>query len=401
MLTVYLWGFSISSSLILYIALTHLIRLQRSRTYPPTGGFRVSVLIPCKGNDDPDFENNLSNITRQHYDGDVEFIFCAESETDSAVPVIRRIAQTGENIRVCIAGLAEWCSQKTYNILKGMELANHPDIFVIADADIQPHPTWLQEMIAPFGDDQIGATTGFFRRIPMVKKFRMGDYVAGIFAAFINVGMTNDSEKPLWGGSLALRKSMMDAYNLYERLGTEIVDDIAIMHALRQHNIRRKYIPSCTLKSYCDMSLKNTIEWFIRQTQFSQIYLKVPYVLYYVLVMPLTLWILLLPVVLGYGVVAQDSQALMASTYVMVVLGGIGYIMRKGVPVNPASVDPEDPDYNTILWMIMTPITFVLGAWSLLQTLRRVKNGVLTMVWRHITYKVDVKTGKVLEVIRE
>ncbi len=400
-MTILLWGAMVSAVIVVSAPLLHLIRLHLAKRFPPTTAFSVAVIVPCKGNDDPDFENNLLNIVQQDYDGQVQFIFAAESEEDTAVTVLRSLEQRFERVQVCIAGFSKQCAQKTFNVLKAMELAK-PDteVFVIADADIQPHTTWLQELVAPFQDPKVGAATGFFRRIPMTHTFRLGDYLAGQLSSFMIIGVSIDRLKTLWGGSLAVRKAIMDKHNLYNQLATEIVDDIAIMHALHQHNIERRYVQSCTLKSYCDMTVKESIEWFLRQVQFIQIYFKALYAFFFVVAVPFAFYVLLTPFLLLYGIVAYNGVAVGVSLLFWVLLLIFGALLYIDTPINPSNVSQDDLHYNPLLWVLTTPMAFVWGTLALMKTWFRVKNKILTMRWRNITYRVDVKTGKVMEVIR-
>jgi cellulose synthase/poly-beta-1,6-N-acetylglucosamine synthase-like glycosyltransferase len=261
----------------------------------------LAVIVPCKGRDDAHFEDNLVRMINQQYAGPVQFVFSVESDVDPALPVLQSLARQFENVWVCVAGLATQCSQKVFNILQGMACITDIDIFLIADADIQPHHTWLQEMVAPFSDPDIGAVTGYYRRLPLKPHFQLGDYLLGLSNACLTITMSDNRYRSLWGGSMAIRESIMDKHNLYQWLSTEIVDDMALMQALRQYRIKRHYTPSCTVKSYCDMSLHNSIEWQVRQFQYLQIYAKYGLYLIVVATFPYIFLILAIPFIFIYG----------------------------------------------------------------------------------------------------
>ncbi|MFZ6029038.1 MAG: glycosyltransferase [Chloroflexota bacterium] len=394
-------GAVLFSGMIFAILLSHLIRLRLIKIYPPTQEFSVAVIVPCKGNDDPNFGENLSSIVCQEYQGQVQFVFCVESELDSAFPVLQQLKQRFPHIQICVAGLATASAQKTFNILKSMELAGEVDLFLFADADIEPHRTWLQEMVAPFVEPHTGVVSGIFRRVPVNRGVSLGNYLAGVFGAYIVAGMSDDRLKAVWGGSLAIRRSVIEGLHLRERLATEIVDDIVIMDALRQHKVERRYVPSCTLKSYCDMSTPDSIEWLARQMQFSQVYLKGLYTLFCCFCLPYALYILATPFAFTYGVARADWELVKTITVFLLSVMLVGALLRLGVPVNRESVLPDEPRYRLLPWMLITPIAFVAVAQALLKTRWRIKRGVLTMYWRKVEYRVDVKTGKVLEIIRQ
>lgn len=398
-----LWGALLSPILVFLTCGMHLIRLHTNRRYPPSHDFSVAMIVPCKGTTDPDFENNLLNIIAQDYRGTLHIVLCVESEHDAAIVTLRRLEAEHANVHVCVAGLATHSSQKTLNVVKGMRSIAHtnPDIFLIADADIQPHPTWVAEMVGPFIDPRVGATTGFFRRIPLTPVFRWGDYLAGLLGTFISTGIAHDEVKGLWGGSLAVRKRIMDDYNIYERLATEIVDDIAIMHALRTYHIERRFVKSCILKNYCHMSASETLEWFIRQTQFSQIYLKGLYASYYFFVFPFSVFLLITPALVLYALLTMQLYifSFLALFILEVVICGL--MLRCCLPINSSTVAPTDHHYRLLFWILATPFAIIHSAVALLKTYIRVNQDILPMRWRGIDYMVDVKTGKVLDVIRD
>lgn len=389
-----------SSGIIFVLLVGHLIQLRGIKKYPPTTQFSVAVIVPCKGNNDPNFGGNLRGIIQQNYDGPAKFIFCVESQTDSAWPVLCQLAQEFTCVEVCVAGLAARSSQKNHNILCGMHQAGKADIYLLADADIEPHSTWLSEMVAPFQEPAVGAVTGCFRRIPMSREFHLGAYLAGLFGAGIAAGMADNQLGGLWGGSLALRGSVVDQFNLRQRLASEIVDDIALMHAFRQHKLERRFVPSCTLKSYCDMSARDSIEWLVRQFQFTQIYFKGLYLFFYLFGLPYAVSILVTPLLFLYGLVMADPLAISISLTFWLSVMVVGWLLRLGVPINPASISPNDVEYGWLPWLLVTPLAFLGGMLALLKTLWRVRQGILTMYWRSIEYHADVKTGKVLEIIR-
>lgn len=400
MITIYIVVAILFSVTISGLVLLHLIHMGWAKPTSPTDHFAIGVVVPCKGNDDPNFKENLIGIIQQEYHGSVQFVFAAESELDPAVPTLRELASEFDKVQVCIAGLSTTCAQKIYNIVQGIKYVPQADIYVFADADIQPHPTWLREMVSPFQETQVGATTGFFRRIPVSPRFRWGDYIAGFFSSIIVIGMTNNRVKGLWGGSLGIRKSLFDQYNIPKRLENAIVDDVAIMYLLREHGIERRFVPSCTLRSYTDMSVISSLEWFIRQIQFSQIYLKDLYWLYFLGGVPYSILIALTPLVFGYGLIFNDPRALVGSLLFWAGVMFMSALLYWGIPSNATNADPDRRHYRLWLWTLLAPVACMFSLYALLTTTQRVKGGVLTMLWRGIEYQVDVQTGEVLRIIR-
>jgi hypothetical protein len=118
------------------------------------------------------------------------------------------------------------------------------------------------------------------------------------------------------------------------------------------------------------------------------------------MIWPYAFFILALPFLFIYGLIAQNSPALSVSLAFFLGLILSGYLLYRSIPINPANLAPGDLNYRLPLWLIMTPFAYLCAALVLLQTLLRVKNGLLIMRWRRITYHVDIKTGRVVEVFR-
>ncbi len=386
--------------LLVGLIVAHFTRLQRARVYPTTAQFAVAVIVPVKGNSDPRFRDNLRRIINQLYDGPVQFVFCVESETDPAVPVLRSLARQFDDVKICVAGLATQSSQKIFNILQGMACISETDIFLIADADIHPHATWLQEMIAPFQDPRISATTGYYRRLPANPQFQLGDYLAGIFNAVLLVLTADNRVQSLWGGSMALRKAIMEKYDLYEYLSTQLVDDLALMQALHQHGLKRHFVAGCILKSYSEMSLGDSIEWLARQFQYIQIYFKGLYWLLVLAIFPSSLLMLALPVVFLYGLVNSNWPTTLGSAGIWLLAMFLAWLFRLSVPVNPAGVNPNDNEYRLFPWLLAAPLAAIGGGYALLKTFFRLKHGLLAMQWRGITYHVKLQTGQIVQIVR-
>ncbi|MBI1878561.1 MAG: hypothetical protein HYR94_10095 [Chloroflexi bacterium] len=110
-------GALFSSGIIFVLLMGHLVRLRLIKPYHPTSQFSVTVIVPCKGDNDPSFGENLLSIICQEYAGPVQFVFCVESSADSALPVLCQLKQQFDQLQICVAGLARQSSQKNLNRL--------------------------------------------------------------------------------------------------------------------------------------------------------------------------------------------------------------------------------------------------------------------------------------------
>jgi len=113
------------------------LRLVRRRLASHTGFYApfAAVLCPCKGNE-PGLEENLAALTSFDYPN-YEIYFSLASSLDPALKVIERIKLTSQHpVHIVIAGAAEDCSEKVFNLRKAVEsLSEKIEVLVFTDSD--------------------------------------------------------------------------------------------------------------------------------------------------------------------------------------------------------------------------------------------------------------------------
>ena len=380
-------------------AITCFVLAHLLRTIPARDRYdelSVAVVVPCKGNDDPGFVENIEKIVAQRYDGPAEFMFVVEEIGDPAVDAIRKLDARHQNVRLCVAGQAHASGQKSFNILRAIQCIGPADVLVVADADIRPTDTWLSELLAPLRDSSIDVATGFFRIEPETSQF--GNYISSVLATVLWQGVACERIKGIWGGSMAIRSEVFKELGLEKRLEEEIVDDVMLMHALHLRRRRRAYAPTCLLPSPCDRTLGQAFEWFVRQIQYSQIYFPKIFTLTHMLVFPLAASLAAAPLLVASGIATGAAPIAWGG---MIVLGAHlanGIALWPGMPTRST---PRQSEIGLGKWLLAWFIapTFVAGAMT--SASLRVKHGVLTMIWRGITYEVELATRHVISVNRD
>lgn len=386
------WGL-LSVGAISVFVLTHLLRAQPR--YAPYDEMAVAVMIPCKGNDDPGFMENIERLVDQRYAGRSEFVFVVEEIGDPAVDAIRKLDARHQHVRLCVAGQAKSCGQKSFNILRALQCIAPADVLVVADADIRPSETWLSELLAPLRDPKVDVATGFFRIAPQSES--MGNYMSAVLAAALWQGVARESIKGIWGGSMAIRSEVFDDLGLERRLEEEIVDDVMLMHALHLRQRRRAYSPPCLLPSPCERTIAQTFEWFVRQIQYSQIYFPKILTLTHALAFSLVISLASALALVGVGVLTGHGPRCFGG---LAVLGG--YLLN-GVglwPGMPTRSTKRQPTIGLGRWLAAWGMAPLFVAAAMTAASFRIQRGVLTMVWRGITYQVDLATKRVISVQR-
>jgi cellulose synthase/poly-beta-1,6-N-acetylglucosamine synthase-like glycosyltransferase len=256
----------------------------RRRRYDPAYRPRCSLIVPCKGTPSH-FRENLLAFLRQDYTP-YEVIFCVESESDPAVPIIRsvldaRSSRPGEGrelpVRLVVAGLASTCAQKVHNQLAALQHVDAPEILVFADSDIAPSPGWLCELVLPLSDPGVAVASGFYWLSPQTAKgslptlgelahCQMNRVMYMLFMASMPWGGLGFG---VWGGGMALREADFHALGIASKWRESVVDDMSLAEIAVRRKLRKVLVPYCiTPSDDLQRTWADAVDWFARQLMF-------------------------------------------------------------------------------------------------------------------------------------
>jgi ceramide glucosyltransferase len=128
--------------------------------YPP-----VTLLKPLCGME-PQLEKNLESFFRQDYPA-FEIIFGARDANDPALDVVRRLAKRYPEIttKIVLSGEPSRANAKVCSLLK-MYAAASFEYLVISDSDVHVQADYLQAVIRPLLDPDVGMVTCLYRGVP-------------------------------------------------------------------------------------------------------------------------------------------------------------------------------------------------------------------------------------------
>jgi ceramide glucosyltransferase len=386
----------------LFPALGHLHRLrglQRRRLTlaPPPSWPSVALLIPAKGATDPNLEANILAFLSLQYPGHLRILFCFESPNDPAVPIVARLCDDWARAQPCFAGLSTQCGQKNHNLLAGMAQAPDVDIYLLADVDILPPPSWARDMVQDLAlDPHLSASTGYYYRIPKMGRGGVADHIAGIVAAWVSIGISFHSYPTFWGGSVAIRRSVAQTPAIRDRLAETVVDDMCLCEAFLAHGLRRSFIPSGVVPSYVDTDLKGLSHWAVRQTQYAQLHSRLLLPLICLTLLPAAFTLLAAPVALCVALSAGDPALMIGWLSLLSGWLLLSACFWRSTPHR----DPSLPQLSKRRWALLTPLAFVMSIPVLIGVSQRRRGGAIEMRWRQITYLIDRVTARVLSITR-
>lgn len=198
---------------------------ERAKTLPDFTP-PVSLLKPVRGIDFNSPEN-FASFCRQDYP-EYEILFCVNDLSDRAVPLIQQVIAKFPQRRIrLLSGAPQTGSNRKVNNLVLLAKEAQYEILVQSDGDVRVGPRYLREVVAPFADPQVGATSCFYRGIAqpnlgaeLEAVGAASDFFAGALIADWKEGVTF-----ALGASVITTKTWLKTIRGYESLGDLLADD--------------------------------------------------------------------------------------------------------------------------------------------------------------------------------
>ena len=225
---------------------------------------KAAVILAVRGLD-PSLPACLTSLLRQTY-GHYTLHVMVDNLDDPARRIIEEIVrQVRSTVRVEIRILScrrRECSLKLSAQLEAIRYLE-PDTEAIAfvDADCEPGPTWLEDLIAPLADSRIGAVSGIRWYMPQLGSF--GSWVRYLFNALAVFQMYNFSIP--WGGSFAVSRHILAELSLLTEWARSFGEDTSAYRPLRRLNKRIAFSPRATALCKEPISLRATYDFIFRQ----------------------------------------------------------------------------------------------------------------------------------------
>ncbi len=124
---------------------------------------KVSVVIPIY-NGEKDLPELIECLRSQTYPADqVEYLLVDNNSSDRSSSIIQAAAESKE---ITIRRLAENQIQSSYAARNAGIRAANSEILAFTDGDCRPQPQWLENLIQPFSDSNIGIVVGEILALP-------------------------------------------------------------------------------------------------------------------------------------------------------------------------------------------------------------------------------------------
>ena len=231
-----------ASAYALLAALATLIATARSRRAAPASAAvrpAVTILKPLYGSE-PELYQRLCSACRQDYPL-FQVIFGLHGPADEALPVARRVQQqfSALDIDCVIDPSRHGVNAKVSNLLNMLPLAKH-DLLIIADSDIEVPPDYLQRVLAPLADPQVGLVTcGYVGPAGAGLWSALGaQFITAWFMPSVYFAALFGSQWFVSGSTIALRREVLTRCGGLKLLADQLADDFHLGAQVRALHLR-------------------------------------------------------------------------------------------------------------------------------------------------------------------
>lgn len=221
----------------------YLRRLASSKSQPCAIGLPfVTLLRPVCGRDSFDVETLASSFTQDY--PDYEVIFCAPSQTDAAVPVVRALIDAYPQVsaRLLIGQKNYTVNPKLNNLWKGWQAANSNWV-CMSDSNLLLPPHYLRTVVSTWG-----ARTGLVS-CPAIGMSPQG-FAGSLECAFLN---SNQARIQFSADSLGIgfaqgktlfwNRDVLDKSGGLAALGTHLAEDVCATKFVRANGLSVSLTP--------------------------------------------------------------------------------------------------------------------------------------------------------------
>ncbi|NET02801.1 MAG: glycosyltransferase family 2 protein [Sphaerospermopsis sp. SIO1G1] len=382
---------SLMTWLVIQVCLT-LIFLWYVRSYQQpllsTPQLPKTAVILCLRGADPFLPNCLRSLLKQDYpEYDLKLI--VDSLEDPAFKITQEVISETNATNYQITALRTVrhnCSLKCSALIQAIsDLDDSYEVIALVDADTIVHTNWLKELVTPLTNEKIGLTTGNRWYIPTGKYWGSLVRYAGNVSTVVQMFLF---QVP-WGGSLAIKKQIIQQAELLETWGESFGDDMLLHKVVKKQGWQIKFIPSLLILNREESDLSSFLPSLKRLILCSRLYHPNWLALIGDIISSIIFPTLTLLLAIGLSFVTEWKLAIsLFKAYSIYILGLLllMLIMESGVREILRSQNQFTPQIsiNTILKMwIVIPFTQWIYGLAILSSLWISKTA-----WRGLTYRI-------------
>ncbi|QDT07290.1 Glycosyl transferase family 2 [Rubripirellula lacrimiformis] len=227
-----------------------------------------AAIILCLRGVDPFLGQTVRCLLDQDYP-DYQLQVVVDHAEDPSAAVLRDF-ESDDRMRVSVLkDPPDTCSLKCSAIVQAIgDLDSSIEIIALCDADSVPAPTWLADLAAPLQNPDVAVTTGnrwYHPQDPTAAS--LVRYLWNIPAA-INMIVFRIA----WGGSLAIRRCVIDEAGLLDKWSHAFCEDTMLDRVVRRHGYRQVFVPNVMVVNRETCTFGDLMNWVPRQLLTAKLY---------------------------------------------------------------------------------------------------------------------------------
>jgi cellulose synthase/poly-beta-1,6-N-acetylglucosamine synthase-like glycosyltransferase len=231
---------------------------------------KAAVILSLRGAD-PFLTDCVHALLHQNYP-QYNLHIVVDSQQDPAWNIVNKTIQQVGATHVQISTLIarhNTCSLKGSALVQAIHaLDDSYKVVAFIDADVIAHPNWLRELVAPLMDERIGATTGNRWYMPQIGQW--GSLVRYLWNTVAVIFMC--IHQAPWGGSMAMRLSVLRRSRLLEIWKQSVSVDVPIHKALQAMGLKVKFVPTVMMLNREECNLARCLCFITRQLLVTRLY---------------------------------------------------------------------------------------------------------------------------------
>ena len=221
-----------------------------------------AALVLCLRGRDPFLPRCIEALLRQDYPNYVLHVI-VDHPDDPAWTIVNETVAGFDNLQLhTLNAPADTCSLKCSSLIQVISsLDTSYDFVALADADTIPDQRWLRRLATELQDDNVGAVTGI--RWYQPTDSMLGSLVRFVWnaAAIVQMYLYGIA----WGGTLAIKLSVIEKLNLLERWRKAFCEDTMLSPLLRTIGLTVRVCPQLFVSNGESSSLSGCYRFVTRQ----------------------------------------------------------------------------------------------------------------------------------------
>lgn len=204
--------------------------LQQETRVDPSFHPPVSILKPICGFDEQTYAN-LASFCRQIYP-EYQIIFGVQELHDSSMEVVKQIIRDFPevDIQLIVNDRTLGTNRKVNNLASALARASY-DVLLLADSDVRVGPDYLQQVVQPLKNAQVGVITCLYRSITQGWVTTLESLSAPTeFHPGVLVSNQLEGTKFAMGQTIVIRRSVLEEIGGFKAIANYLADDFQLGH---------------------------------------------------------------------------------------------------------------------------------------------------------------------------